>query len=114
MGAEGKKDMQAKARGKYREHYDLVRRITSKELLLEYRMGDGWEPLCEFLGKEVPALPFPNVNDQAMHAEQLAVILRRGLLECVQKSNPFAGSASDRIGLAAMEKQSLVIDFALM
>jgi len=79
LGATGKKEMQAKARDKYREHYALVRRVTPPGMLLEYRMGDGWEPLCEFLGKQVPDVPFPRRNDEAAHREQLAVIVRKGL-----------------------------------
>lgn len=79
LGATGKKEMLAKARDKYREHYALVRRVTPPGMLLEYRMGDGWEPLCEFLGKQVPDVPFPRRNDEAAHREQLAVIVRKGL-----------------------------------
>ncbi|KAK1140972.1 hypothetical protein N8T08_009718 [Aspergillus melleus] len=48
----------------YLEHYDLVRRITPPEQLLEYELGSGWEPLCEFLGKPVPDEPFPQINDR--------------------------------------------------
>ncbi|KPA73935.1 hypothetical protein ABB37_09528 [Leptomonas pyrrhocoris] len=31
--------------------------------LLVYRYGDGWEPLCSFLEKAVPATPFPEYED---------------------------------------------------
>ncbi|KAI9044543.1 uncharacterized protein KD926_000454 [Aspergillus affinis] len=48
----------------YLEHYELVRRITPPEQLLEYELGSGWEPLCEFLGKPVPDEPFPRINDR--------------------------------------------------
>jgi hypothetical protein len=34
------------------------------EKLLVYRAGDGWEPLCEFLGVPVPAEPYPRVNSR--------------------------------------------------
>ena len=30
--------------------------------LIDYRPGDGWEPICEKLGLPVPAEPFPHVN----------------------------------------------------
>ena len=79
MGARGKKQVRAKARGKYREHYEMVGRVTPRERLLEYRMGDGWEPLCRVLGKEVPDVPFPRVNDQEVHDEQLRIIMKKGL-----------------------------------
>jgi hypothetical protein len=31
--------------------------------LLELRLGDGWEPLCAFLGVPVPGKPYPRVNN---------------------------------------------------
>ena len=34
-----------------------------KERLLVMRLGDGWEPMCNFLGKPVPDEPFPRAND---------------------------------------------------
>ena len=33
--------------------------------LLVYEVGQGWEPLCEFLGVPVPDEPFPHLNDTA-------------------------------------------------
>lgn len=47
----------------YKDHYALVRSLVPKERLLEYRVSDGWEPLCKFLGKEIPDEPFPRVNN---------------------------------------------------
>lgn len=45
-------------------HYEEVKAMVPKEKLLEYRVTDGWAPLCEFLGEPVPKeSPFPNVND---------------------------------------------------
>jgi len=32
------------------------------ERLLVYEPGEGWEPLCDFLGLPVPATPYPKVN----------------------------------------------------
>ena len=32
--------------------------------MLEYKLGSGWKPLCEFLGKNVPQdVDFSRVND---------------------------------------------------
>ncbi|OJD20638.1 hypothetical protein ACJ73_08028, partial [Blastomyces percursus] len=52
------------ARDTYRRHYANVRRLVPKERLLEYKLGSGWEPLCEFFGKEVPGpeVEFPCMN----------------------------------------------------
>ena len=77
--AGSKKEMQDKARGMYRDHYELVRRITPPDRLLEYRLGDGWEPLCAFLGKKVPEVVFPRVNDQKHMEEFLGILARRSM-----------------------------------
>ena len=33
-----------------------------KGQLLVYNVKESWEPLCKFLGKEVPNIPFPHKN----------------------------------------------------
>ncbi|GAP86659.2 putative NAD dependent epimerase [Rosellinia necatrix] len=55
-------------RGKdvFTRHYAEVRKMVPPERLLEYRVQDGWEPLCKFLDIPVPKdMPFPNVNDNS-------------------------------------------------
>ncbi len=54
----------------YVEMHDEVRRLVPKERLLEYKLGEGWERLCAFLGDEVPETPFPRVNETAHFAER--------------------------------------------
>jgi hypothetical protein len=49
----------------FREHNEGVRRLVSPEKLLVYRVEQGWEPLCAFLGVPVPDEPFPRLNDAA-------------------------------------------------
>jgi Sulfotransferase domain len=49
----------------YREHNEGVRRVVPKENLLEFNVKQGWVRLCKFLGKEVPDVLFPHVNDRA-------------------------------------------------
>jgi len=44
------------------EHCNMIRGLVPKERLLEWTVEDGWEPLCAFLGKEIPAEPFPHAN----------------------------------------------------
>jgi len=49
----------------FERHTAEVMRTIPAERLLVYRTGDGWEPLCAFLGVPVPDTPFPKVNDRA-------------------------------------------------
>ena len=37
--------------------------VGQEDRFLEWKVQDGWEPLCRFLGKEVPAESFPKLND---------------------------------------------------
>jgi hypothetical protein len=67
---------------RFESHYEMVRRMVPKEQLLEYRLGEGWGPLCEFLGKPVPDGPFPRVND----GKSLRVLLRTGMAITVAKA----------------------------
>ena len=42
--------------------------------LLVYRAGDGWEPLCEFLGVPVPPEPYPRVNSREEMTERTGTL----------------------------------------
>ena len=77
--ANSKKEMREMVKGKYEEHYALVRRLVPKERLLKYRLGDGWEPHCAFLGKPVPDCPFPGVNDREHMDEHLWIMAVRSM-----------------------------------
>jgi hypothetical protein len=43
-------------------HNDTVRAEVPAGRLLEWTLGDGWEPICERLGLPVPDQPFPITN----------------------------------------------------
>lgn len=53
----------------FERHNAEVRAHVPAERLLEYTVGEGWEPLCAFLDVTVPEEPFPHLNDRAAFAE---------------------------------------------
>src|SRR5436190_13180988 len=53
------------AKAAYIRHNERVRAAVPADRLVEYRAGDGWEPLCAALGVEIPAEPFPHTNTTA-------------------------------------------------
>lgn len=57
--------------GLYRAHIEHVQRVIPKEKLLVYRVEEGWEPLCQFLGVPVPTTPFPVTNSSQEMATNL-------------------------------------------
>ena len=46
----------------YSNHYSHIRSVVPSSRLLEYTLEDGWEPLCQYLGKPVPNVPYPHEN----------------------------------------------------
>jgi len=47
----------------FERHNEEVEQRVPAEKLLVYEVKEGWAPLCEFLGVEVPDQPFPHLND---------------------------------------------------
>jgi len=47
----------------FERHNEEVKQCVPAENLLVYEIREGWGPLCEFLGIEVPDRPFPHFND---------------------------------------------------
>ncbi|CAJ2507193.1 Uu.00g083790.m01.CDS01 [Anthostomella pinea] len=80
------------AKGKYGSHpfdpesHDIHTRIVHEEAakrnaeVLDFTPEQGWEPLCKFLGKEVPAEPFPRVNEKKTFQIIKAIFIAKGLL----------------------------------
>ncbi|KAI9472090.1 MAG: P-loop containing nucleoside triphosphate hydrolase protein [Benjaminiella poitrasii] len=52
------------------EHIEQVKRIVPGDQLLVMQLGEGWERLCEFLGKSVPDVPYPHVNSTVDHLKR--------------------------------------------
>jgi Sulfotransferase domain len=50
----------------FERHNEEVEQSVPPEKLLVYEVKEGWGPLCEFLGVEVPEKPFPHLNDTAV------------------------------------------------
>ena len=40
-----------------------VKETVSKDNLLLFTATDGWGPLCQFLGTEMPSTPYPRLNN---------------------------------------------------
>ncbi|KAK4450495.1 hypothetical protein QBC34DRAFT_324020 [Podospora aff. communis PSN243] len=80
-GVKDVKELRANLRSAWERHHESIRAecAGTPGRLLNYKLGEGWEPLCEFLGKEVPRdekgvpMPFPHANE--------AAALRRKILD---------------------------------
>lgn len=71
----------------FNRHIEEVKKYVPPEQLLVYNVKKGWEPLCAFLGVEVPKdKPFPRLNDRDSFLarrenwQHTAARIRRGAL----------------------------------
>lgn len=60
--------------GAIERHNSEVRRAIPRERLLEFEVGQGWEPLCAFLGVPVPDQEFPRTNERANFGEHIETV----------------------------------------
>lgn len=58
----------------YEAHEAAVTETIPAANLLVFQAADGWGPLCKFLGKPVPADPYPRTNSR----EEFFALLARG------------------------------------
>ena len=56
----------------FRRHTEAVISAIPAERLLIYEAGQGWEPLCGFLGVAIPDAPYPSENSRAEFAARVA------------------------------------------
>ncbi|KAK1676268.1 hypothetical protein BDP55DRAFT_662157 [Colletotrichum godetiae] len=91
-GARTIEELHRRAPEVFREHSERIKAHVAPERLLVYRVGeDGWEPLCEFLGKEVPkGKAFPTINDKASHTESDRVIRRTAWIQAARTIAPYS------------------------
>lgn len=67
-------DIAKNAKAVYSRHYaELEAELREQgRPWLDWTVEDGWEPLCEFLGKPVPDVEFPNENNVDSFAQRRA------------------------------------------
>lgn len=89
----------------FREHTKQVQEYVSADRLLTYEVGDGWEPLCEFLDVPVPDHPFPRVNESADALRRFRQLLLRMLGRPAIKATVVAIAATALVVRARRRKR---------
>lgn len=67
----------------YEEHNDWIRSLVRTDNLLEFNVKQGWEPLCQFLDKPVPATPFPQVNSEEQYLATVGAYQQKMLFQAM-------------------------------
>ncbi|KAK5634920.1 hypothetical protein RRF57_010632 [Xylaria bambusicola] len=84
----------------YDDFFRTIREIVPPENRLDYRVGDGWEPLCKFLEVPVPKdVPFPRSNDAAALRKEANV---RYMEFAVGTAKVIAGSVVGKVFAAGL------------
>ncbi|MFF7258817.1 sulfotransferase family protein [Streptomyces sp. NPDC008159] len=55
----------------FERHNEAVRAAVDPDRLLVYEVRQGWEPLCAFLGVDVPDKPFPRGTEAGVFAGKM-------------------------------------------
>lgn len=64
----------------YDRHMQWLKETVPEDKLVFVAVKDGWEPLCKALGKDIPDVPFPRINDGEAIEKFAAKTTMRGLL----------------------------------
>ncbi|KAJ2981493.1 hypothetical protein NQ176_g1983 [Zarea fungicola] len=83
-------EIRTNMRETYDRHHTQIRKLVPPERLLEYRLGEGWESLCEFLDKPVPNQQFPHVNEAAELQRRIREKITRQVAEAARNLLPWA------------------------
>ncbi len=59
----------------FNQHIEDVKAHVPADKLLVYDVRDGWEPICNFLGKPVPSDPLPHLNKKENFKTMLAELM---------------------------------------
>ncbi|MCJ1357942.1 MAG: hypothetical protein MMC33_007938 [Icmadophila ericetorum] len=76
------------AKQRYLEHYETIRRIVPEEKLLNFKLSDGWGPLCAFLGRDIPDMDFPWVNETKALQDTIKMVQKKMMMKAVKKTAP--------------------------
>jgi hypothetical protein len=91
FGSTDRSTCKARLREVYKQHYADVRAELPKERLLNYQLGSGWEPLCRFLEKDVPSVPFPHRNETKAIEASRSVTTKLGLMNVLRNISIVVG-----------------------
>ena len=79
---------------RYRAHYARIREMVPEGRLLDFKLEQGWAPLCEFLGQPVPKdKEFPRTNDREAWRQFLRKVWMKGLWMAVTVLGPWVVGA---------------------
>ncbi|KAM0322041.1 hypothetical protein ACHAQA_009784 [Verticillium albo-atrum] len=99
--SENLEDMVSRSREIYDRQNEGICKLVPEGQLLVYRLGTGWGPLCDFLGRDVPSVTFPHGNEAAVLRKTIFYKQLRTFREAGLKLGPYVVCIAAVIGAAA-------------
>ncbi len=96
----GRERFETTGKETYVKMLEEVRSLVPEDRRLEYRMGEGWERLCAFLGQDVPEGDFPRVNESENFLERVGVMKRAAFERIAWRVCGWVGTAVVTAGAA--------------
>lgn len=78
----------------YRHAHEEARALVPEHQRLEYKLEQGWAPLCKFLDVEEPDVEFPQMNDSGSFEAKMAVMKRLAVVRVAKSWSPFLAVVS--------------------
>ena len=75
----------------YNRAHEEARALVPESRRLDYRVEQGWGPLCEFLGVEVPEEEFPHANESQNFGKKIGLLKRLAIERVAKRWAPFVG-----------------------
>lgn len=82
-------EFDANAKAVYDDYFKRIDELVPAERKLVYNLGEGWEPLCEFLDKPIPSVDFPRINEAEALKKQQQQAVDRVLRESWRAAKPW-------------------------
>lgn len=68
----------------YLDHNRRVHELIPEDRLLVWRPGDAWEPLCAFLGQQVPETKYPHSANHKSFTEAMDGMWRKAVIQAAR------------------------------
>ncbi|KAI8384858.1 P-loop containing nucleoside triphosphate hydrolase protein [Radiomyces spectabilis] len=83
--------------GRFKQNIERVKQLVKPENLLILNLGEGWEKLCPFLGRDIPPIPWPHKNKGSNFAALVCECRDRYLENLERLSNPSTNGSTDSL-----------------
>ncbi|KAI0862113.1 hypothetical protein F4860DRAFT_129871 [Xylaria cubensis] len=111
--ASDRRELAANAKRVYLEHNAAVRQACREQgrPFLDYKLGDGWAPLCKFLGVGLPqkGVDFPRGNEAASMEEMTHKIQRGRVWSLVMQLTQDIAVAASSLGVVLVAWKGLTV-----